>query len=59
MPETSALTGSVAASPGRLFYCSKKKEERQCHCPTKTKRHHLNGMKSMLDLEAGIIRCGH
>ena len=22
MPETSVLTGSVAASPGRLFYCS-------------------------------------
>ncbi|MDA9149218.1 hypothetical protein N9N71_01625 [Synechococcus sp. AH-229-G18] len=53
------MTDSVAASPGRLFYCSKKKEERQCHCPAKTKRHQLNGMKSILDLEAGIIRCGH
>lgn len=37
----------------------KPKADRQCHCPAKTKSHHLNGMKPMLDLEDSIIRCGH
>ena len=45
--------------PGNLCLPIKQpKAERQCHCPAKTKRNHLNGMRPMLDLDAGIVRCG-
>ena len=46
--------------PGNLCKpLAKPKAERQCHCPAKTKSNHLNGMKPMIDLEEGILRCGH
>ena len=49
-----------ALDPGTLTKpMIKPKAERQCHCPVKTKRNHLNGMKPMLDLEEEVIRCGH
>ena len=66
-PKASILDGAAAArgwdpadDPGNI--CIKypaPKAERQCHCPAKSKRNHLNGMKPMLDLEEEVIRCGH
>ena len=49
-----------ALDPGTLTKpMGQPKAERQCHCPAKSKRNHLNGMKPMLDLEEEVIRCGH
>ena len=48
-----------ALDPGSLLVPMREpKAERQCHCSARTKRNDLNGMKPMLDLEEGVIRCG-